>query len=67
MIHSTLYSCDICGAAYQGTGTGGVTTWSWAGVTEIMDLCPECVARVRESIRELRDKTKSDAAAPQGE
>lgn len=28
MIHSTLYSCDICGQPYQGTGTGGVTTWS---------------------------------------
>ena len=27
MIHSTLYSCDICEAAYQGTGVDvGLTT-----------------------------------------
>ena len=67
MIHSTLYSCDICGATYQSVGTGGVTTWSWAGVMETMDLCPGCVATVRESIRELREKKQTEAAAPQGD
>lgn len=65
-LHSTLYSCDICGQAYQGNGTGGVTTWSWAGMVETMDLCPACVGRVREAILDLREKLKSDAAAPQG-
>lgn len=54
MIHSTLYSCDICGQPYQGQGTGGATTWSWAGMVETMDLCPACVGRVREAIRELK-------------
>lgn len=56
-IHSTLYSCDICGQPYQATGTGGVTTWRWAGVTEIMDLCPECVANVRAKIRDMQEHT----------
>ena len=64
MIHSTLYSCDICGQPYQGTGTGGVTTWSWAGMVETMDLCPACVARVREAIREI--KTKISGGDAQG-
>lgn len=64
-IHSTLYSCDICGQPYQGSGTGGVTTWSWAGMVETMDLCPECVSRVRDVIREMKTKISGgDAQEP---
>lgn len=62
-IHSTLYSCDICGLPYQGNGTGGVTTWSWAGVIETMDLCPECVAKVRQRIRDMKAKDQSPGKA----
>lgn len=65
-IHSTLYSCDICGQPYQGQGTGGVTTWSWAGMTETMDLCPECVAKVRAKIRELKENTSPSPGPEKG-
>lgn len=63
-IHSTLYSCDICGQPYQGLGTGGVTTWSWAGVTETMDLCPDCVATVRARLLELRGENACPSPGP---
>lgn len=58
MIHSTLYSCDICHQPYNSTGTGGVTTWSWAGVgaDHPLDLCPECLGKVRGAIQELQDE-----------
>lgn len=59
-IHSTLFSCDICGQPYQGSGTGGVTTWSWAGMHETLDLCPACVARVRDAIQEVKTKISAE-------
>jgi hypothetical protein len=64
-VHSTLYSCDICGQPYQGSGTGGVTTWSWAGIALTMDLCPACVARVRDAIQAVKIKISGgDAQEP---
>lgn len=67
MIHSTLYSCDICGQAYQGQSTGGVTIWSWAGIMRARDLCPECVTRVNATIDGLaagqQPLTESTSAA----
>ena len=59
---STLYRCDLCGTSYQGSSTGGVCVWSWAGMHQSIDLCPECVARVQASIDELKTKPAVDAA-----
>ena len=69
MIHSTLYTCDICGGCYSsehgGTGTGGICAWSWAGVAESLDLCPECLGRVRAGLNDLKSKfSGGDAQEP---
>jgi len=44
---STLYKCDLCGTGYQGSSTGGVCVWSWAGMHESIDLKGEFLCDFR--------------------
>lgn len=55
MQHDTLYTCDICTEPYNSRGTGGVSLWSWSGVLQTCDLCPRCLAVVREQIQNMAD------------
>ena len=56
MQHDTLYTCDICTEPYNSRGTVGVSIWSWSGVHQSYDLCPRCLAAVREKIQAMADE-----------